>query len=232
MSTDPLDLIAAADAAPDRQASGDFSLLDSLPDANQLTMFDDGGSRLDRAALAAIRTGPGRRPGSRNKRQKQIADFIVQNYGDPLLSQANAAFMPLEVLVRAIRAADQDEGEDERFAQIERIIDKIGPHVGKDMAQKLGTRLLRMMSRSQISALDVWKEQNAIKAELTPYVYGKQPVALNVNGRADVILNIPGLSDPTHLAEIIGESEVTEEDIARISFQPVNDAEFVAVDDD
>jgi hypothetical protein len=223
VSTDA-DIFGADDAMALRDSgSADTQLFDSLPDANQLAMFDDGGSRLDRAALATLRTGPGRRPGSRNKRNQRVADFIVQNYGDPLLSQANAAFMPLEVLVRAIRAADQDEGDDEKFEQIERIIDKIGPHVGKDMAQKLGTRLLRMMNRSQISAMDVWKEQNAIKAELTPYVYGKQPVALQVSGRADVILNIPGMTDQTHLAEIIGESDVTEEDIARIAFQPLAD---------
>jgi hypothetical protein len=60
-----------------------------------------------------------------------------------------------------------------------------------------------------------------------PYICGKQPISIDLNARADVILNIPGLTDPAHLAAFVDGAELTEGELERIEYTPVSDPDSV-----
>lgn len=72
----------------------------------------------------------------------------------------------------------------------------------------------------RITGADAFRLRNEAAKEVMPYIHGKQPLRVDVNSRADVILNIPGLTDPAHLAELTGDAELTDEDLARLEFVP------------
>lgn len=57
-----------------------------------------------------------------------------------------------------------------------------------------------------------------------PYIRGKQPISIDLNTRADVILNIPGLTDPAHLAAFVDGEELTESELERIEYTPASEA--------
>ena len=53
-----------------------------------------------------------------------------------------------------------------------------------------------------------------------PYIIGKQPVQVQMSGKADVILNIPGLTDAAHLAEFVDAPELTEAGLSQLEYVP------------
>ena len=57
-----------------------------------------------------------------------------------------------------------------------------------------------------------------------PYIRGKQPISIDLNTRADVILNIPGLTDAAHLAEFVDGAELSEGELERIEYTPAIEA--------
>lgn len=67
-----------------------------------------------------------------------------------------------------------------------------------------------------------------------PYIHGKQPVQIDLRTKADVILNIPGMTDPAHLAEYADAPELTESGLSRLEYVPgeaVQDAEYTDLPD-
>lgn len=70
----------------------------------------------------------------------------------------------------------------------------------------------------RITGADAIRLRNDAAKEVLPYIHGKQPLRVDVTKRADVILNIPGLTDPAHLAELTGDQELTDEDLSRLEF--------------
>jgi hypothetical protein len=57
-----------------------------------------------------------------------------------------------------------------------------------------------------------------------PYLYGKQPITVDVNGKADVILNIAGMTDPAHLASYADGGELSAEALEQIQVADFTEA--------
>lgn len=53
-----------------------------------------------------------------------------------------------------------------------------------------------------------------------PYLHGKQAIKVDMTKRHDVILNIPGLTDPSALAEMTGSPELSAEELERLEYVP------------
>lgn len=92
-------------------------LLEARPDvaarqAEQLALLPTPAALADRAAddEAARRSGPGRPPGSRNKRTEEWVEFIQARYRDPLIFLAETWSRPVDVL-----AAELGCPKDEAF---------------------------------------------------------------------------------------------------------------------
>jgi hypothetical protein len=62
------------------------------------------------------------------------------------------------------------------------------------------------------------------------YLIAKPRVAIDLNARADVILNIPGLTDPAHLAEFVDDQELSEGELERIEYTSFTPAESASDD--
>lgn len=87
---------AAVDAV--READADAFLVDR---AEQLSLFPDAKPAVERAL---VRSGPGRPPGSRNKRTIELAAAISAQFGNPVLRLAEQfAFAPVEVIAARLR---------------------------------------------------------------------------------------------------------------------------------
>jgi hypothetical protein len=207
-------------------------MYDSFPSGQQLALLDDAGVKISQQVLRDLRTGPGRRLGSKNKHSAQIGKLLVEKFGDPILSMANGAFMPTETLTKALRAADGDGDFDDNLDRLDRLVARLGARLTKEQASRLSARLFKMMARPSISSFDVWREQNALKKSLAEYAYGKAPVQSPGSARPDAILNVFGITDPEHLAQRVGEYELSDEEISQIKVSDgENGADFDNYDD-
>jgi|SRR6185312_17440671 len=74
--------------------------------------------RTERRTDAAKRHSPGRPVGARNKRSEQVARFIVEEIGDPLLVLAQLAVMPAEELAVAANCTTMEALVEKRLAAI------------------------------------------------------------------------------------------------------------------
>jgi hypothetical protein len=72
-------------------------------------------------------------------------------------------------------------------------------------------------------ALKALQTQLAARREVAQYVHGKMPVQVDLNTKADVILNIPGLTDPAALADMVNGGELTDDDLQRLEYAPFTD---------
>lgn len=74
--------------------------LPSLLDAEQVELFRDHAPGRDAAVAVEVarRTGPGRRPGSLNRRNQRLRDFILARYRHPAIELAETYSRPVEVL--------------------------------------------------------------------------------------------------------------------------------------
>ncbi|QNQ09259.1 hypothetical protein [Sphingomonas alpina] len=189
--------------------------------------------------------GVGRPAGARNKKSAQLARLIVEKHGDPVLGMAAIYAMPLDQLVELLLIAD---GSKERMERFEILADRVQTMVDHmldgesgrpltdkqveklgELAERMGDLAKTLKSKPGELALKALNTQLQARREVAQYVHGKMPVAIDVNSRADVILNIPGLTDPAHLAEYVEHGELTDVDINRLEFKPFEDA---ARDDD
>lgn len=146
-----------------QDAAGDNADGVAFVSAGQLDMLRDDKGRLPPDALRIVRqrTGPGRRPGSRNKANAQVAKWFIQKYGDPLDVLGELMMMPPDVLYEQMVLAQGGEAKNKRIT-------------GRDVFD------LKM--RATVDAL--------------PYIHGKQPLAVNVTGKADLVMFIPGVNAP------------------------------------
>lgn len=83
------------------RAAEQLSLLPS-PVAVEMAADQDGEGEI------AQRRGPGRPPGSRNKRTEEWCDFILSRYRSPLLFLAEAYSRPVEVLAAELGCSNLD----------------------------------------------------------------------------------------------------------------------------
>lgn len=197
----------------------------------QLDLLRDDDGRVRPDAYRQIRTGPGRRPGSTNKLNKKIAQLVVQRHGDPVLELASIGFMPLDQMVEAMVLATGHSRIEEKLTDMaERLTAKIEDLQGKasqeqlDALGELADRVFDAIRRYAMKPGDLAEKALKIKkdalVQVAPYVHGKQPTEVNLTGKADVILNIPGLTDSAHLAEYVDVPELTESGLSQLEFVP------------
>lgn len=218
-------------------------------DAEQLDLLRGDDGRLPsnvfqlmrQQAAADEKRGPGRRPGSRNKKSDQLAKLIVQKYGDPVEAMAAIYAMPLDQLVELVLVADGSKDREDRLIvlieQTEDLIrsiyidrQSVGGLTDKSvdkldaMIERVGDMAKVLKSKPGELALKALNTQLAAARETALYVHSKRPVAVDVSTRADVILNIPGLTDPTHLAQIVDNANMAVEDWGRLEYLPGTEA--------
>lgn len=182
-------------------------------------------------------SGPGRPKGAGNKKSEALAKYIIQQYGDPVLGMAAAAAMPLDQFVELMLIADGSKDREDRLMVladrtqtfVDRLLDDAS-NGGKPLTDKQITRLGELVEKvSDLTrtlkvkpgelGLKAYIAQRDTRKEVARFVHSPLPVAVDVNHKADVILNIPGLTDPAHLAEYI-DAELTEEDLQRLEYSP------------
>lgn len=200
MSTGPSALMAALVDEAGEEPGGRFFV-----NAQQLDMLRDDKGRLQPNALRVARSGPGRRPGSANKANKQIAKWFIGKYGDPLDVLGEIMVMPLDVLYEQMVLAQGGEQKTKRLT-------------GKD-------------------AFDL--KMRAVN-EALPYIHGKQPLNVNVTGKADAVLFIPGINAPEGFGredleaavQRLGPDAISVEGIHLPDGRVVQEADFEPVEDD
>lgn len=72
----------------------------------------------------------------------------------------------------------------------------------------------------RITGADAMRLKLHAAETILPYVHGKQPIKVDLTRRADVILNIPGLTDAAALAEMTGQVELGAEELERVEYVP------------
>jgi hypothetical protein len=181
--------------------------------------------------------GRGRPAGSRNKASKKIAQMIVQTHGDPVMELASIGFMPLDQMVELLLVATGNSKVEERLtAMADALTAKItalpayATKEQRESLQELAEKVFDSLRRYALKPGDLAEKAMKIKKdalkEVGPYVHGKQPIAIDVTGKPDVILNIPGLTDAAHLAQYV-EGDLTDSDLENLEF-----ATFRPVDED
>lgn len=222
-------------------------LIGAETSAEQLDLLRDEEGRLPQNAFRQVRSGPGRRPGSTNKLNKKIAQMVVQVHGDPVMELASIGFMPLDQMVEMmIVATGQSKIEEKLTDMADRLTKKIEDLQGKaskehlDALGELADRVFDAIRRYAMKPGDLAEKAMKLKksalTDVAPYVHGKQPIVVDINKKPDVILNITGLTDPTALAAMADDTELTMEQLQNMQFLPshdglVQDAEFSEIDD-
>lgn len=205
--------------------------------AEQLDLLRDDEGRLPTNLFQQVRSrGRGRPPGSPNKANRKIAQLVCQKFGDPVLELASLGFMPLDQLVESLIAATGHTAMEAKLLElVEKTITRVtelkanASEEARADLQELVDSVLRASSRFALKPGDLAEAAMRIKKdalkEVAPYVHGKQPIAIDVTGKADVILNIPGLTDPTHLAELTGGGGLSPEALERLEYASFTDVE-------
>ena len=139
---------------------------DDRPVNQQLPLLpagDDGGRGALTAAVGGSR-GPGRPPGSPNKRTEAMVEHLLSRYRSPLEALATIYSMPLRDLIEQIGTIWQEYGERE---------DGLPP-------VRLSFGQIMQILQMQVNAA----------RELAPYVHQKQPTAIEVDGAGAIPLAI------------------------------------------
>ncbi len=237
MSTEPSSLMRAV-----QDEAGAAAVAGVETTAEQLDLLRDPTSgRLPANVFQLVRDqeakrGRGRPAGARNRKSDQLAKIIVQKYGDPVEGMAALYAMPLDQLVEMLLVADGSRERQDRLdallARTDELFDRMKAiGIGSDdMLEKLATVLDRvadvakqLKSKPGELALKALNTQLLARREVGPYVHGKMPIQVDHSHRADVILNIPGLTDSAHLAEYLENGEISEEALAGIEFAQFDD---------
>jgi hypothetical protein len=178
-------------------------LTSMLPDAAQLELLRGDDGNLSRQAIHRAR-GRGRPPGSRNKRSKKVADYFVGKYGDPLDVIGQLMTMPTKALVDVLMEADGGaERQEKLYEMVEDAIDhikslrRLGAD-GKESAEQLSDAIEKLANAAKaISgkpgklALDALSLQLHATFRALEYVHGKQPISVDVTGKADLVVFAP-----------------------------------------
>lgn len=111
MSSKPSSLLGALQDAAAQQ--GEF-----FASAQEVDALVDDKGRIPADALRRIRMGKeaaGRPKGSRNKRNAKVAQWFVQEYGDPLAALGEIITMPVDVLYQQMVLAQGGEAKNKRI---------------------------------------------------------------------------------------------------------------------
>lgn len=188
--------------------------------------------------------GPGRPPGAQNRKNEQLAKLITAKYGCPVEGMAAIYAMPLDQLVELLLIADGSKDREERLLAIadkaQVLVDRLldgeagAGTVNSDqldrvaeLIERLGDFAKLLKTKPGELALKALNTQLQARREVAQYVRSKMPTAIDLNQRADVILNIPGLTDAAHLAEYVEHQALTDQDLAGLEYLP-----FDSDDDD
>ncbi|MFD1034142.1 hypothetical protein ACFQ15_05705 [Sphingomonas hankookensis] len=235
MSTEPSSLMRAV-----QDEAGAAAVAGVETTAEQLDLLRDPESgRLPANVFQLVREqeakrGRGRPAGARNRKSDQLAKIIVQKYGDPVEGMAALYAMPLDQLVEMLLVADgsreRQDHLDTLLARTDELFDRMSASASDDTLEKLSTVLDRvadvarqLKSKPGELALKALNTQLLARREVGPYVHGKMPIQVDHSHRADVILNIPGLTDSAHLAEYVENGELSEDALANIDFAQFED---------
>lgn len=237
MSTEPSSLMRAM-----QEEAGAAAIAGVETTAEQLDLLRDPETgRLPSDVFQLVREqeakrGRGRPAGARNRKSDQLAKIIVQRYGDPVEGMAALYAMPLDQLVEMLLVADGSRDRQERLdallARTDELFDRVkAAGLGNvEAVDKLVTVLDRvadvakqLKSKPGELALKALNTQLLARREVGPYVHGKMPIQVDHSHRADVILNIPGLTDAAHLAEYVENGGLSEDALANIEFAQFED---------
>lgn len=246
MSSAPSSLEAAF---RDEATGGALAGIDADPE--QLDLLRDENGRLPSnvfrllRAGKAVKTGPGRRAGSRNKRNKQLAKLICQQHGDPVMFMASVYATPLDQLVEMLRIADNSaEREEQLVGLIGRLEEAVARIIAKGAVDaavsrqidQLVDRLIDVAKLLQVKpgelALRALATQVTAARETAPYVHGKQPISVDVTGKVDGVLIIPGINAPAGVDHGELKKAIDQGGLDRLDFEgmrilpPVEEAEF------
>jgi hypothetical protein len=241
VSTGPSALEQAA-----REAAGAPIRTAMLPEPAQLEMLRSGDGKLDHGAIHQAR-GRGRPAGARNKRQKKIADYFVQRYGDPLDVLGGVMTTPLKQLVEIVREADDAHEREDRLVKLAETIEaEVEKMVGKASLtikeiQRLNTLVDRLGDIAKVLratpgklALDVLSVQIQVTRAALEYVHGKQPISLDVGGKVDLVVFAPEILkqhgiDAGELQSAIAERGLEAFDPENMRLLPPEDADYEEV---
>lgn len=201
-------------------------------DMRQLDLLRDEHGKLPGNVFQIMRQrGVGRPPGATNKRNAKLAQLICSQHGDPVLFMASVYSMPTDQLVELLRLADN---ADEREAQLYEVARSLEEECSKlarksDLSKAEGQRLDRLVDRlADIAkvlrstpgdlAIKALALQKQAAQEVAQYVHGKQPVSVNVTGKADMVLVVPGLNAPIMDAKHL-EEEIRQRGLEGIDFE-------------
>lgn len=155
-------------AAPDQASLFDFGA-DEVGDLNAPSPL---------AAAIAPRKGPGRRPGSRNRRTDAVAGWLLSQGRHPVLVMMEAYGMEPAALAA-----------------------KIGLHPTADGTDAQG-RPCKVWSNDVL--LDVYRLQLRMAESVAPYVAQRLPQAVQVDARAGVTIAFEGVNLPARGASPAG----------------------------
>jgi hypothetical protein len=225
------------------------SRLGILPDAYQLEMLRDADGKLDRHNIHLVR-GRGRPKGSTNKRTKKVADYFVAKYGDPIDVLGQLTTMPLKTLVDVLMEADGGAEHRDRLTEmVEEAVDHIkllrdikGDAKDKrEMAAQLEDAIEKLARAAQAIngkpgklALDALALQLSAGFKALEYVHGKQPISIDVQGKADLVIFAPEILrqhgiDPAELQSAIDARGLEAIDPETLRLSAPEDAEFSEV---
>jgi hypothetical protein len=226
-----------------------------LPDPQQLELLRSPDGTMPRLAISQVR-GRGRPKGATNKRSKKVADYFVAKYGDPIDVLGQLMNTPLRQLVELlIEAEGGEEREDRLLAAVDEAVDHIKnlQSLGADAKEKreIATELAEAIDKladaaAKISgkpgklAMDALSLQMQATFRALEYVHGKQPISLDIAGKADVVIFAPEILkqhgiDPSELQASVAERglEAFDPDAMRLlPAQAAEDAEFTEIDGD
>lgn len=251
-----------------RAEASEDAVLGAARSAEQLDMLrgEDGKLpqnvfRLVREAEQAERRGPGRKPGSRNKRSDDLARLIVHQHGDPVMAMASLYSRPLDQLIELVLIADSTAEREERLLRLidraETMIDTMmglvrTGAVPSEKIDKVTSILDRVFDAAK--ALKMKPGDLAIKAlnlqlaaakSVAEYVHSKKPVEANVNLGVDgviVMAGAPQASFDQHdaatrmaadaIAGMLRDGRIEPEQLANYQFVEGEFVEVADADDD
>lgn len=157
-------------------------------------------------------TRRGRPAGARNKRNAKLAQLIVQQHGDPVMFMASVYAMPLDQLVELLQVADGSADREDRLlalcGQVSALIVAMTPMIQlgvieakklkalSDIVERIVDAAAVLRSKPGELAVKALASQIVAAREVGPYVHGKQPLSVEIKGKADMVLLIPGLNAP------------------------------------
>ncbi|HEX5213277.1 MAG TPA: hypothetical protein VFW22_16250 [Pseudolabrys sp.] len=195
--------------------------------------------RLPTDVFRRVRAGEvarrGRPPGARNKRNAKLAQLIAQQHGDPVMFLASVYAMPLDQLVEMMQNADGSAAREERLLDlVEQAAGfmtnmnsqvRIGI-VNPKTLQKLADTVERVVNAAAVLrskpgelAAKAFAAQVVAAKEVAPYMHGKQPLTVDVTGKADMVLLIPGLNAPAGVDAKVLQAAVEQHGIDAIDFE-------------